>query len=136
MAQLDRPTPDRPAGASTGPQPIITTIDAIQPQDRVAVTGVIIEYAAMAISGCPACRYTLADETGEVDLMFLGRVAIRGLEPGRRCSAEGTAANRDGWLAIWNPRYQLHPADAPDEEWELSPSDVAGGHGVVKSGVG
>jgi hypothetical protein len=107
MAQLERPT-----AASTASRPVITTIDEIRPQDRVAVTGVIRASAAMSICGCPACRYTLADATGEVDLMFLGRVVIAGLEPGWRCSAEGTAVVRDGRLVIWNPRYRLHPPDA------------------------
>ena len=67
----------------------------------------------MTIGSGPACRYTLADETGEVDLLFLGRVVVAGLEPGSRCSAEGTAADRDGRLVIWNPRYQLYPVDSP-----------------------
>jgi hypothetical protein len=107
MAQLDRPT-----GASSEPRPIITTIGEIRPQDQAAVTGVICASAALSISGCPACRYTLADGTGEVDLMFLGRVMVRGLDLGQRCSVEGTAANRDGQLVIWNPRYRLHPDDA------------------------
>jgi hypothetical protein len=108
MAQLDRP-----ADASASQRPAITTISEIRPQDRVTVTGVIGGYAALSISGCPACRYTLADETGEVDLMFLGRVAIAGLDQGRWCSAEGTAALRDDRMVIWNPRYQLHPVDWP-----------------------
>ena len=97
-------------GTSTGPRQIVTTIGEILPQDRVAVTGVVRSFEALSIGGCPACRYTLADETGEVDLMFLGRVMIAGLEPGWRCGAEGTAADRDGRLVIWNPRYRLHPA--------------------------
>ena len=46
--------------------------------------------------------------------MFLGRVMVRGLDLGRRCSVEGTAGDRDGQLVIWNPRYQLHPDDAAD----------------------
>jgi len=107
MAQLERP-----AAASAGPRPVVSAIGEIQPQDRVAVTGVIRAFAALSIGGCPACRYTLADATGEVDLMFLGRIAIRGLEQGWRCGARGTAAARDGRMVIWNPRYQLYPADA------------------------
>jgi hypothetical protein len=86
-------------------------IGDIRPQQRVLVTGVITAAAAMSISGCPACRYTLKDETGEVDLLFLGRVVVAGLELGRGCTAEGAVAERDGALVVWNPRYQLLAAD-------------------------
>ncbi len=110
MTQLERPN-----GPSAGQRPVITEIAEIRPQDRVGITGVIRAPTALSICGCPACRYTLADATGEVDLMFLGRIAIGGLEEGRRCSAEGTAAARDGRMAIWNPRYRLHPAAAADQ---------------------
>jgi RecG-like helicase len=102
MAQLERPTvatPDR--------RELMTSIGDIRPQDHVRVTGVIRSKAAMAISGCPACRYTLADRTGEVDLLFLGRVLIAGLETGVTCIAEGRAAARDGSVVIWNPRYEV-----------------------------
>jgi hypothetical protein len=104
MAQLERPA----AAADSRPGVVtVTTIGEIRPQDRVQVAGVIRSKAAMSIGGCPACRYTLADETGEVDLLFLGRVLIAGLEGGTRCIAEGRAAARDGRIVIWNPRYQV-----------------------------
>jgi hypothetical protein len=106
MAQLERPTlaPSRPSH-----RPLVATIGEIRPQDEVRVTGVIRSKAAMSLSGCPACRYTLADPTGEVDLMFLGRVLIQGLDEGRYCIAEGRAAARDERIVIWNPRYQVLP---------------------------
>jgi hypothetical protein len=102
MAQLERPT----AAREIRP-PLITTIGEIRPQDRVLITGVIRSKAAMSISGFPACRYTLADETGEADLLFLGRVLIAGLDTGLHCVAEGRAAARDGRVVVWNPRYEV-----------------------------
>jgi hypothetical protein len=102
MAQLERPTaapPDR--------REVVTTISNIRPQDHVRVTGIIRSKAALSISGFPACRYTLDDGTGEVDLLFLGRVIITGLETGLLCIAEGRAAARDGEIVIWNPRYDV-----------------------------
>jgi len=133
MAQLDRP-----AVTSTGPRQIVTTIGEILPQDRAAVTGVVRSFAALSIGGCPACRYTLADETGEVDLMFLGRVTVLGLEQGRRCSAEGTAGLRDGRMAIWNPRYRLHPPGAADRprEQRVGVLVAAREHAIARSGAG
>jgi hypothetical protein len=102
MAQLERPT-----AAEEVRRPIATTIGEICPQDLVRVTGVIRSKAALSLGGTPACRYTLADGTGEVDLLFLGRVLIAGLETGLHCVAEGRAATRDGRVVIWNPRYQV-----------------------------
>ncbi len=89
-------------------------VDQVRPQEWVAVSGVIRSSTAMALRGCPACRCTLADGTGELDLIFLGRVAVPGLEPGRHCSAEGMAASRDGRIAVWNPRYDLGLAAGGD----------------------
>jgi hypothetical protein len=104
--QLQRPSAAA-AGASRERQAVPTPVAKVLPQDRVIVTGAIKSATPMSISGFPACRYSLADDTGEVDLMFLGRVVIAGLEPGRRCRAEGMAATRDDRIVIWNPRYEL-----------------------------
>jgi hypothetical protein len=105
MAQLQRPT-----ATEEVERPVVTTIGEIRPQDRVRLTGIIRSKAALSISGCPACRYTLADGTGEVDMLFLGRVLIAGLETGLHCIAEGRAAARDGRIVVWNPRYRVLPA--------------------------
>jgi hypothetical protein len=102
MAQLERPT-----AADEVRRPAVTTIGEVRPQDLVRITGIVRSKAALAISGTPACRYTLADGTGEVDLLFLGRVLIAGLDTGLHCVAEGRAAARDGRIVIWNARYQV-----------------------------
>jgi hypothetical protein len=102
MAQLERPTAARPDRRE-----VVTSIADIRPQDYVRITGVIRSKAAMSISGCPACRYTLDDGTGAVDLLFLGRVMIAGLETGLTCIAAGRAAARDGGVVIWNPSYEV-----------------------------
>jgi hypothetical protein len=104
MAQLERPTVAAEVRRSA---PVVTTIGQARPQDRVRVTGVIRSKAALSLSGTPACRYTLADGTGEVDLLFLGRVLIAGLDTGLHCVAEGRVAARDERIVIWNPRYQV-----------------------------
>jgi hypothetical protein len=81
------------------------------PQGRADVSGVIIAARPMSIGGAPACRYTLSDGTGELDLLFLGRAEIAGLRCGQQCRAEGTVGKRDGRLVLWNPRYWLAYAD-------------------------
>jgi hypothetical protein len=105
-----------PAGRAPR-DPIATSIEQARPQQRADVHGLITAAASMAISGVPACRYTLADGTGELDLLFLGRVAIRGLAPGGWLRAAGRVAVRDGRPVLWNPRYRL----------DLPASGTAGG---------
>ncbi|HXB47265.1 MAG TPA: response regulator [Streptosporangiaceae bacterium] len=87
----------------------------VVPQGRADVTGVICSARAMSIAGTPACRYTLTDGTGELDLLFLGRVRIAGMRCGRHCRAAGTVGKRDDRLVLWNPRYWLEPAGAPPD---------------------
>ena len=93
-----------------------TRIADIAPQRLADVSGVIISATAMSIGGAPACRYTLTDGTGELDLLFLGRVEIAGMRCGRRCRARGRAGKRDDRLVLWNPRYWLTAtgAESPD----------------------
>jgi len=109
MAQLERPTAARPDRRE-----VVTSTGDIRPQDHVRVTGVITSKAALSISGFPGCRYTLGDGTAEVDLLFLGRVLVAGLDTGLTCIAEGTATVRDGAIVIWNPRYDVVAAGPAD----------------------
>jgi hypothetical protein len=94
--------------ADSGNAPAIISIAAVRTQQAVAVSGAIRRYRAMSLRGTPACSYTLADGTGEIDLLFLGRLSVAGLCPGRRCGAAGMAAVRDGRYVLWNPQYTLH----------------------------
>jgi CheY-like chemotaxis protein len=98
-----------PAPAATGSEPVVTSIGEVRPQVRADVSGVIRTVRAMSIGGSPACSYTLADRTGRLDLLFLGRVQVAGLEKGRHCRAEGMVAIRDDRNVIWNPKYWIQP---------------------------
>jgi hypothetical protein len=89
-----------------------TRMGDLVPQRRADVTGAISSARALSIAGAPACRYTLTDGTGELDLLFIGRVKIAGMEYGRHCRAVGTVARRDHRLVLWNPRYWLEPMDS------------------------
>ncbi len=51
----------------------------------------------------------LYDGTDAVELIWLGRRTIAGIEAGRTVRATGRIALRDGHKAIYNPRYQLLP---------------------------
>jgi CheY-like chemotaxis protein len=95
------------------------------PQGRADVTGVISSVRAMSIASTPACRYTLTDGTGELDLLFIGRVEIAGMECGRRCRAVGTVSRRDHRLVLWNPRYWLEPTDSKPPDVLVVDNDKA-----------
>jgi two-component system sensor histidine kinase KdpD len=92
-----------------------TRITDVRVQDRVTVTGTIRATQVITVGSSLAYCCVLADGTGELDLLFLGRAAIAGLSVGTRCRIQGVVAARGGQLAVWNPRYQVFPAeDFPD----------------------
>jgi two-component system sensor histidine kinase KdpD len=101
---------------AAGPQcQSVTRIADVGGQDRVSLVGAIISAQGITIGSSVANRCVLADGTGELDLLFLGRAAIAGLAAGTRCSIQGVVAARGARLAVWNPRYQvLPPEDSPD----------------------
>jgi CheY-like chemotaxis protein len=96
---------------SSSEQAVAKYLAQAYPQGRVDVTGVIHEVQTIAVGGSPAYRCVLADGTGEIDLLFLGRSTVPGLAVGGRCSVAGIAGTHCGRVVIWNPRYQLKPPD-------------------------
>ena len=54
---------------------------------------------------------TVVDDTGGIEVVFLGRSSINGLRLGTRLRAEGRVGAHHGRLAILNPRYELRPTD-------------------------
>jgi hypothetical protein len=49
----------------------------------------------------------VVDETGGMQLIFLGRRNVGGIKLGARVFAEGTVVERHGHLALLNPVYEL-----------------------------
>ncbi len=102
----------RPAG--TGGDEAIRIGD-VRAQDRVTLTGIICATQTIAVGTGVAYSCVLADGTGDVDVLFLGRATVAGLAVGMRCSIRGVLVARGGRLAVWNPRYEVLPAaDGPD----------------------
>ena len=62
----------------------------------------------MGESWCFSC--VLADGTGEVQLLFMGRRNIAGLQPGTICTVQGTVGKDGNTLQVWNPLYRIEPA--------------------------
>jgi RecG-like helicase len=75
------------------------------------VEGRIRSVEVSPISGNPALRCELVDDTGGVTLLFYGRRSIAGIEPGVQLRAEGRIGTYKGHLAIANPLYSLMPRD-------------------------
>jgi two-component system sensor histidine kinase KdpD len=122
---------------AAGPQsPETTRISDVHGQDRVRVTGAIISTRVIAVGRSSAYCCVLADGTGELDLLFLGRAAIAGLAVGTRCSIQGVVTTRGGRLAVWNPRYQVHSAgEIPDgSQGELQAEGAPGTDGAEGAG--
>ena len=78
---------------------------------EVCVTGTIRAVRLAPLAGAPTFEVDLYDGSGSVRLVFLGRRAIRGLEAGRTLLARGRLTKRDGRATIFNPRYEIVPAE-------------------------
>jgi hypothetical protein len=66
------------------------------------------------IGGLPALEAELqAPGQSPIELVWLGRDAIPGIEPGRTVAVEGRVAVRRGRDTLYNPRYELTTAAPP-----------------------
>ena len=97
------PAPCRPPPATDGTTPIA----ALAYRQRMRFSGRVRSVRMQPLSGVPTLVCTMVDDTGSVNLVFLGRRAIPGVEPGTRISAEGMVGRHNGQLAVINPLYQL-----------------------------
>ncbi len=55
----------------------------------------------------PVLEAELFDGSAPMQLVWLGRRRIAGIEPGRKVRARGRVGLHDGKLAIYNPWYEL-----------------------------
>lgn len=74
---------------------------------RVEVAGSIRSVSLRPRDGVPALEAELADGSGSVTLLWLGRREIAGIHPGQWLRACGLVSCRDGRKIIYNPRYEL-----------------------------
>ena len=58
-------------------------------------------------AGVPALEAELYDGTGSINVVWLGRRQIAGIEPGRRIKVQGMVTRSEGEPAVFNPRYEL-----------------------------
>jgi hypothetical protein len=112
-------------GASGGPA-ASDRIGDLRPRCRALVSGTIRSTKISRMGASPAFRAQLIDGTGTLDLVFLGRRGIPGLDVGSRCTIEGTVLAKGRRLTVLNPLYRIEPPDG-DAGTSARPAD--GGHG-------
>jgi len=84
-----------------------TPLGEVTPRSREH-TGGRIAYIEVSPRDAPARLVVrLVDPTGSVDLVFLGRRVVAGLEPGAIVCVEGRVAAGEDVPLIFNPRYEL-----------------------------
>ena len=99
-------TPPLPAGSL--PTPGSTPIGSVTFRQRTRVSGRVTSVRTSPIAGSPALSAELYDSTGGITVVFYGRRAISGIEPGAHLEVEGCVGELDGHLAIANPLYEIH----------------------------
>jgi hypothetical protein len=82
-------------------------LDALHRGSVATVTGRLRAVTYNPRANVPTFEAELFDGSGAIDLVWLGRRRIAGLEPGRRVMVTGRVGVHEGNLAIYNPRYTL-----------------------------
>ncbi|MER5742014.1 OB-fold nucleic acid binding domain-containing protein [Streptomyces sp. NPDC002225] len=75
----------------------------------VKVTGTLRTVTLRPRAGVPALEAELFDGTAPLDIVWLGRRSIVGIEPGRRLIVSGRIAMSHGRRVLFNPMYELRP---------------------------
>ncbi|MHB8464067.1 MAG: amino acid permease [Acidimicrobiales bacterium] len=99
----ERPTLPPGVALPEGTVPIGT----VRHRDRVVLAGRVRAVRVQPRAGVATLQCTVADGTGEIQVVFLGRRHVGGWEPGAFVSVTGMVGERDGRLEILNPDYQL-----------------------------
>lgn len=81
----------------------------LESRHRGCATGVLRSVVLRPRETVPTVEAELYDGSGALDLVWLGRRTIPGIEPGRRIRVEGMVCEVDGRRTVYNPRYELRP---------------------------
>ncbi|MDP1818680.1 MAG: amino acid permease [Acidimicrobiales bacterium] len=95
------------------PAPLIAGLSPIcdaRWRQRVKIAGRVKSMRVGALRDAPTLELVLADDTGGVSVVFLGRRSVAGIDVGTRMVVEGTVGVHRARLALLNPSYQLLPA--------------------------
>ena len=81
----------------------------LESRSRGEVYGVLRSVTLRPKERVQALQAELYDGSGSMQLVWLGRRAISGIEPGRRGRFSGRVCEQDGHKTMYNPRYELTP---------------------------
>lgn len=84
-------------------------VTSVPVRSRGKIAGVLRSVVLRPREGVPTLEAELFDGSGALDLVWLGRRTIDGIEPGRRIRVEGMVCDVDGRRTMFNPRYELRP---------------------------
>jgi len=85
-----------------------TPIGSVKWKQQVVVEG-RVKVVQVGTAAGKSLEAQVFDNTGGVRLLFFGRTAIPGIEPGALIRASGRVGEYKGHLALANPRYELVP---------------------------
>ena len=74
---------------------------------EVTLAGIIRSLTIRPVGATPALEAELYDGSGVLDLVWLGRRAIVGIEAGRRIVVTGRLTGGQGRHRMYNPKYVL-----------------------------
>lgn len=86
-----------------------TPIRDCRDREVVTVTGTLRTVTLRPRAGVPALEAELYDGSAPLDVVWLGRRSIAGIEPGRKIIASGRIALNRGRPVLFNPKYELRP---------------------------
>ncbi|MDQ0845587.1 OB-fold nucleic acid binding domain-containing protein [Streptomyces sp. V1I6] len=86
-----------------------TRISECGDRQIVRVAGTLRTVTLRPRAGVPALEAELFDGTAPLDVVWLGRRSIVGIEPGRRLIASGRVSMSHGRRVLFNPKYELRP---------------------------
>ncbi|MFG2986664.1 OB-fold nucleic acid binding domain-containing protein [Streptomyces sp. NPDC048258] len=86
-----------------------TRICDLHDRQIVKVTGTLRTVTLRPRAGVPALEAELFDGSAALDVVWLGRRSIVGIEPGRRMIASGRISMAHGRRVLFNPKYELRP---------------------------
>ena len=105
---LEQHLPDVPPG--------VTPIARTEDRQRVIVQGRVRVLTLPTASSVTALIVEIADGTGSLRLVFVGRKAIPGIACGVVLRAQGRVSVRDGLRVIYNPIYEIVPRPEPPRD--------------------
>jgi RecG-like helicase len=86
---------------------MVTPIGVAQHRHQVTISGRVHSIRVQPRAEVATLECALRDDTGTINLVFLGRKHVAGIEPGTQLTVTGVVGMRQGRLEIINPDYQF-----------------------------